>query len=186
LRMATSRGPWRPRRRCRIMPSMVETHPFSILIENEPSSGRRFRWAIYEGEHLILRSPPYHTQHGANAKKRRLKLLSELKRDTATNDQTRSCHALSASRSTSPVWLRISASLNSPVAGSPLLECMGLLSGYRIRRGRQTPSTTLAIPTASRTQSEPCSAPYGPANAAEDTCPASALALRSASSFIGP
>jgi len=35
---------------------MVETHPFSILIENDPSSGRRFRWAIYEGGYIILRS----------------------------------------------------------------------------------------------------------------------------------
>jgi hypothetical protein len=36
--------------------------------------------------------------------------------------QARVTHALNASRSTSPVWLNISASVNSPVDGSPLLE----------------------------------------------------------------
>jgi len=37
--------------------SMVEIHPFSIRIEIDALSGRRFRWAIYEGEQVILRSP---------------------------------------------------------------------------------------------------------------------------------
>jgi hypothetical protein len=36
---------------------MVETHPFSIGIEDDPSSGRRFRWALYEGGYTIRRSP---------------------------------------------------------------------------------------------------------------------------------
>jgi hypothetical protein len=37
--------------------SMVEIHPFSIRIENDTLSGRRFRWAICQGEQIILRSP---------------------------------------------------------------------------------------------------------------------------------
>ena len=37
--------------------SMVEIHPFSIRIEIDALSVRRFRWAIYEGEQIILQSP---------------------------------------------------------------------------------------------------------------------------------
>jgi hypothetical protein len=36
---------------------MAENHPFTIKLEQDPQSERRFRWNIYEGEKLRERSP---------------------------------------------------------------------------------------------------------------------------------
>jgi prophage DNA circulation protein len=55
-----------------------------------------------------------------------------------------------------------------------------------VKRGRHIPSTTLAIATASSTQSEVCSALSDLARAAVSTVPAKARELSSASSCIGP
>jgi hypothetical protein len=35
---------------------MIEVSRFSIRIENDPLSGRRYRWVIYRGDQVILRS----------------------------------------------------------------------------------------------------------------------------------
>jgi hypothetical protein len=36
---------------------MAGNHPFTIKLEQDPQSERRFRWNIYEGEKLRDRSP---------------------------------------------------------------------------------------------------------------------------------
>jgi hypothetical protein len=45
---------------------MVETHPFSIKIEADPSKELSFYWAICEGNRTLVRSPnSYATQQEA-------------------------------------------------------------------------------------------------------------------------
>jgi hypothetical protein len=39
---------------------MSEASPFSIKIETDPLDSARFRWAICEGAHILVRSPNSH------------------------------------------------------------------------------------------------------------------------------
>jgi len=47
---------------------MATAHPFTTRIEVDPLSERRFRWAVYEGDQIRLRSPhSYATRREAAA-----------------------------------------------------------------------------------------------------------------------
>jgi hypothetical protein len=63
---------------------MGEGHPFTVRIEADPLSERRFRWTVCEGEQIHLRSPhSYATRRQAEitANEAMLKLAANRRSD---------------------------------------------------------------------------------------------------------